>query len=92
MALQEWFDFPFIKLVFRHISGTIVSVLLFSITAWLVKAVMPAGAIRDRIEQVDGIVQLGLLVILAIQLGIALILEIRKQIRGGWNATQVLAL
>ena len=92
MAWQDWFDFPFIRHVFRHISGTIISVLLFAITAWLVKTVMSLGPTRDRIEQVEGFVLLGLFIILAIQLGISIIKEVWKQVRGGWNGTQVLAV
>jgi hypothetical protein len=91
MAMQEWFDFEFIRHVFRHVSGTIVVVLLFAITAWLVKTVGPSGVIRNRIDQVDGVVVYGLLCVLAIQLVVDLIKHIWKQLRGGWNGAQVLA-
>jgi len=43
MAMQEWFDFEFIRHVFRHVSGMIVVVLLFAITAWLGRPLAPQG-------------------------------------------------
>jgi hypothetical protein len=91
MAWREWFDFPFIRHVFQHVSGTIVTVLLFAITAWLVSTVVPSGPTRAKVEQVEGLVLLGLVIILAIQLFISLIKEVMKQAKGGWNGTQVLA-
>jgi hypothetical protein len=52
---------------------------------------MSSGPIRDKAEKVEGIVLLGLLIILAIQLFITLIKEVWQQLRGGWNV-QVLAV
>jgi hypothetical protein len=92
MAWQEWLNFSFIQHVFRHISGWILTVLLFKGAALVVGAVIPSGPIRDRVDKVDGFVLLALLIILGVQLGIALIKEIWKQVRGGWNGTQVLAV
>jgi hypothetical protein len=92
MPWQDWFDVAFVRHLVRHVSGTIVAILFFALTAWIVKMVMPVGPIRDRIEQVEGIVILALVAILAIQLLIPLIKQVWNMLKGGWNGTQVLAI
>jgi uncharacterized membrane protein AbrB (regulator of aidB expression) len=92
MFWRDWLNISFIQHVFRHIFGWVLTVLLFEGAALIVGAVIPPGAIRDRVDKVDSFVLLALLIILGIQLGISLIKEVWKQLRGGWNGTQVLAV
>lgn len=91
MAWRDWFDLAFIRHVFRHVSGTIITILLFELTALIVKTFMSVGRIRDGVEGVEGVVLLGLLIILASQLAVSVIKEVWKQTKGGWNGSQVLA-
>lgn len=92
MAWNEWLDVSFVRHVFRHISGTIVAILLFAVTGWVARSVMHTGFLRDGVEQVENVVLLSLVVLLAIQLLAGVIKQVAKQMRGGWNGTQVLAL
>jgi hypothetical protein len=92
MSWQGWLDIPIIRAGIRHASGTIVSSVLSWVTAWTVKQFLPEYLAR-RVESIEGIVLVTLFVILAIQLGLVLIKELWKQLKGGWNGgAQVLAV
>lgn len=91
MSWLDWFDVDVIRHVFRHVSGTIVAVVLFFVAAWVVKELVPVSA-RNYIERVEHVVLIGLLVFLALQLFLSLIKALWNQIRGGWNGTQLLAV
>lgn len=86
MAWRDWFDFPFIRHVFRHVSGTIITVFLLVIVGWFIRTLMAPGHVGEKAQQIDDYVLLGLFIILAIQLFVAVIKETWKQIKGGWNA------
>jgi len=89
--IPDWFDVPFIRYVFRHVSGTIVTITLFAATAWFLKE-FPLGVSRNLIEGIEHFVVVTLFIILAIELLISVIKEVWKQLRGGWNGTQVFAV
>jgi hypothetical protein len=92
MPWQDWLDIPFIRLSVRHSSGVVASILLFAGIGWIAKQFVPEGLIRDRIEIFEEFVLFALLGVLTILLMIVLIKEGWKQIKGGWNDTQFLAI
>lgn len=92
MPWQDWVDLSFIAGVFRHVFCTVASILLFAVPAWLVKLVGSAEPIRDAIDRIDDVVLIGLLGILAVQLLADVIKQLWKQLRTGWNGTQLLAV
>jgi hypothetical protein len=92
MPWNDWLDIPIVRAVVRHTSGTVVSIPLFWVVAWTIKFFLPEGLPRTRIEKIEGVVLVGLFAILAIQLALVLIKEVWRQLKGGWNGTQVLAV
>jgi hypothetical protein len=92
MPWQDWFDFPIIRAVVRHTSGTVVAIVLFWLVVWTAKQFPLGDLTRARLENIESVVVVGLFVVLAIQLALVLIKEVWKELKGGWNGTRVLAV
>ena len=92
MPWRDWVDVAIIRAAVRHTTGAVVVIALFWITGWAIKWFLPEGITRTRLEGVENVVLVALFIILGIILGLILIQVVWKQLRGGWNGTQVLAV
>jgi hypothetical protein len=88
---QRWLDVPIIQVLTRHASGTIVAVVLSWIVTKVVSLCVSDPTTLTRIESVENVVLVGLLVFLVIQLAAVLVKVFWKDLRGGWNGSQILA-
>lgn len=70
--VNEWLDIETLKILSRHASGVIGAIVLFRAIRLVAEWGLHDGRLRDILEAVDSFVLVGLLIWLAIQMGILL--------------------
>lgn len=71
--LKEYINIHAIKVLSHHCSGTIAAIIFFGGTGFILKLVYAEGWIHDSIEVVEGVVLIGLFVVLSYKMFVHLL-------------------
>ena len=67
-AWKEYINLPVIKALAHHCSGTIVAMLFYALVAIIVRYSTHEGWVKDAVEIIEGIVLIGLFIVLSFQM------------------------
>jgi hypothetical protein len=89
MSLMTWFDVPIIRLHAHHASGSLSSVFVFKVSAWVIGQAVPPGTPRMILDRIESVVLVTIFSMLAIQLLIITGRQIWKKIKTAPNAEAI---